>query len=111
MKKTLREQIERIHTLTYGKKIIKEGFLDDLLGREVDEQDSVASKIDNSKKADAVGKDEQGKEVADPKLLEDFYNTFEKAAASGGLKQQSGGSMVYAKEVESMQIALVLLGY
>jgi peptidoglycan hydrolase-like protein with peptidoglycan-binding domain len=117
MKKTLREQIERIHTLTYGKKIVKEGFLDDLLGRkekEVDEQtppDDPASKIDNSKKADAVGKDEQGKNVADPKLLEDFYNTFEKAIDSGGLKQQSGGSMQYAKEVESMQIALVLLGY
>ena len=79
--------------------------------RQVDEQESPASKIDNSKKADAVGKDELGKEIADPKLLEDFYNTFEKAAASGGLKQQSGGSMTYAKEVESMQIALVLLGY
>lgn len=108
MKKSLREQIERIYTLTYGKNLVKEGFLDDLLGREVDEQTKT---IDEPKKADNVGKDNQGNIIADDKLVQDFYATFEKAIASGGLKQQSQGSMLYQKEVESMQIGLTLLGY
>ena len=50
MKKTLREELERIHTLTYGKKVIEEqGFLDNLLtkvGLKKDEK-----KVDDPKKA------------------------------------------------------------
>jgi murein DD-endopeptidase MepM/ murein hydrolase activator NlpD len=107
MKKTLKEQLERIHTLTYGKKVIKEGFLDDLFGKkDVDEQSAT-----DSKKSDVVGKDNQGKQIDDSKLVDDFYNTFDKAISSGGLKQQNYGSMAYQKEVESMQIGLMLLGY
>lgn len=109
MKKSLREQIERIHTLTYGKTLIKEGFLDDLLGREVDEQSS--QKIDSPKLADKVGTDTQGKKIEDTKLVEDFYNTIQNAISNGGLSQQNSGSMNYQKEVESMQVALMLLGY
>lgn len=43
--------------------------------------------------------------------LSDFYKTLESAAEKGGLKQQPYGDMTYKKEVESLQIALVLLGY
>ena len=109
MKKSLREQIERIHTLTYGKKVVKEGFLDDLLGKEVDEQST--QKIDDPKLADKVGTDSQGKKIDDTKLVDDFYNTIQNAISSGGLSQQNSGSMNYQKEVESMQIALMMLGY
>jgi len=107
MKKTLKEQLERIHTLTYGKKVIKEGFLDDLFGKkDVDEQSAT-----DSKKSDVVGKDNQGKQIDNSKLVEDFYATIENAISSGGLKQEGLGSMQYKKEVESMQIALSLLGF
>lgn len=43
--------------------------------------------------------------------LSDFYKTLNSAAEKGGLKQQSSGSMTYQKEVESLQIGLILLGY
>ena len=32
MKQTLTEQIKRIHVLTYGKSLLKENIVDDLLG-------------------------------------------------------------------------------
>lgn len=57
--------------------------------------------VDNPKKADLVEKD-----------VEDFFKTLEEVAKkSEGLKQQPFGSMVYKKEVETVQIALLLLGY
>lgn len=43
--------------------------------------------------------------------LSDFYTTLESAAKKGGLEQQSYGDMTYQKEVESLQIGLILLGY
>lgn len=96
-KKTLKEEIERIHSITYGKKIIYEQeFLDKIskfLGGET-------NKVDDPKKADFVSTD-----------VNDFYKTLESASTSGGLKQQEHGSMVYQKEVEAMQIALEILGY
>ena len=99
MKKTLREELERIHTLTYGKKVIEEqGFLDNLLtkvGLKKDEK-----KVDDPKKADLVSDD-----------LKAFYDTLQKAADGGGISQQESGSMTFQKEVESMQIGLILLGY
>jgi peptidoglycan hydrolase-like protein with peptidoglycan-binding domain len=57
-------------------------------------------KVDDPKKADLVNKD-----------VEDFFKTLEEASKSGGLKQQSSGSMSYQKAVESLQIGLTILGY
>jgi murein DD-endopeptidase MepM/ murein hydrolase activator NlpD len=97
MKKTLTEELERIHTITYGKKVIEEqGFLDKILKGIGLKKD----KVDDPKKADFVSED-----------VQEFYDTLERAAEQGGISQQSGGSMSFQKEVESMQIGLVLLGY
>jgi peptidoglycan hydrolase-like protein with peptidoglycan-binding domain len=106
-KRSLLEEIKRIQEITYGEKVTKDGFVGNLLR----EQTTPVSNMNNAQKADAANKDDQGNQVADPKLVENFYNTFEKAIASGGISQKQAGSMLYEKEVESMQIALVLLGY
>jgi murein DD-endopeptidase MepM/ murein hydrolase activator NlpD len=97
MKNNLREQLERIHRLNYGNKVIKEGFLDFLMGRK--DKDS-EQKIDDPKKADFVSSD-----------VNDFFSSLQKAADGDGLSQQQRGSITYQKEVESMQIGLMLLGY
>lgn len=89
MKKTLKEELERIHTITYGQKVIEEGFLDRLFGKK-----------DDPKKADVVSDD-----------VSDFYKTLEKEIESNGLSQQEKGSYTFQKGVESMQIGLILLGY
>lgn len=97
MKKSLTEELERIHTLTYGKKVLEEqGFLDKILK-------SVGLKKykdDDPKKADLVSDD-----------VNEFFDTLENASKSGGLSQQQKGSMTFQKGVESMQIGLILLGY
>jgi len=88
MKKTLKEELERIHTLTYGKTTgptLVEGLF------------SEESK--DSKKADTV-----------PPDVQEFFDTLENAITGGGLSQQSG-SYEFVKGVESMQIGLTLLGY
>jgi len=99
MKRSLTEELERIHTITYGKKVIEEqGFLDKLLkgvGLKKDDK-----KIDDPKKADLLSDD-----------VSVFFDTLESAADGGGISQQEKGSMSFQKEVESMQIGLVLLGY
>jgi hypothetical protein len=97
MKNNLREQLERIHRLNYGNKVIKEGFLDFLMGKK--DKDS-EQKIDDPKKADLVSSD-----------VNDFFLSLQKAADGDGLSQQQRGSITYQKEVESMQIGLMLLGY
>jgi len=97
MKKTLKEELFRIHQITYGKELIKEGFIDDILQKVGG--DKTEKTIDDPKKADLVSTD-----------VAEFFNTLEDAANSGGLKQQSG-QMSYQKNVESMQIGLMLLGY
>lgn len=89
MKKTLKEEIQRIHEITYGKKVVNEGFLDRLFGKK-----------DEPKKADTVSDD-----------VNDFFNTLEKEKESNGLSQQEKGSYSFQKGVESMQIGLILLGY
>jgi len=98
-KRTLQEEIDRIHTITYGKKVL---FEDELLDKllQGDSSPNPVSKIDDPTKADLVSND-----------VQDFYNTIQKSIENGGLKQQSLGSMTYQKEVESMQIGLMLLGY
>ena len=94
MKKSLQEDLKRIHTLTYGSEVINEGFLDNIL------KAVGIKKTDDPKKADLVSDDVQS-----------FYTTLEDAAGSGGLSQQQGGGMSFQKGVESMQIGLKLLGY
>lgn len=89
MKKTLKEEIQRIHEITYGKEVVSEGFLDRLFGKK-----------DEPKKADVVSDD-----------VNDFFNTLEKEKQSNGLSQQEKGSYSFQKGVESMQIGLILLGY
>ena len=99
MKKTLVEELERIHSTTYGKEMIQEQkILDKILstvglGNET-------KKVDDPKKADLVSDD-----------VNDFYQNLELGKKSGGISQQERGSMSFQKEVESMQIGLMLLGY
>lgn len=94
MKKSLQEDLKRIHTLTYGSEVINEGFLDNIL------KAVGIKKADDPKKADLVSDD-----------VESFYITLEDAANSGGLSQQEKGGMSFQKGVESMQIGLKLIGY
>jgi murein DD-endopeptidase MepM/ murein hydrolase activator NlpD len=95
MKRTLSEELERIHSITYGKEVInEEGFLDKLL------QKVGLKKSDDPKKADLVSDD-----------VDQFFKTLEDSANSGGLSQQEKGSMSFQKGAESMQIGLILLGY
>jgi hypothetical protein len=88
MKNNLREQLERMHRLNYGKKVINEGFLDTIFGKKDD------------KKADTV----------EPNVQK-FFETLETASKGNGITQQERGSMTFQKEVETMQIGLILLGY
>ncbi len=93
MKRNLTEELKRIHTITYGKNITEEdSFLDKILK-------GVGLK-DDPKKADVASKD-----------VDVFFKTLEDVANSGGISQQSKGSMKFQKEVESLQIGLILLGY
>ena len=96
MKKTLQEELQRIHEITYGKDVINEQFVDNLLNKI---GIGGEKKVDDPKKADLVTPD-----------VMDFFNTIQ-SSISGGLSQQQLGSMTYQKGVESMQIGLILLGY
>ena len=95
MKRPFNEQLSRIYKLTYGKNIIKETILDDLISRI---QNPTTNKIDDPRKADFVSRD-----------VKDFYDTLD--SIDRPLFQQEHGSMQYQKEVETVQIALLLLGY
>ena len=92
MKKNLIEQLERIHRLNYGKEVIKEGFLDDIL------KATGLKKTDDPKKADLVGED-----------VEEFFNTLD--SIDSPIFQKNLGNMEYQKDVESVQIGLIILGY
>lgn len=95
MKKTLTEELVRIHSLTYGKNITEaDGFLDRLLKR------IGVKKEDDPKKADFVSDDVQA-----------FFDVLKDAADRGGISQQNKGSMTFQKDIESIQIGLTLLGY
>lgn len=101
MKKlTLSEELKRIHTLTYGT-IVEDDYINKLINPiNPDKKELEKPKVDDPKKADFVSGD-----------VQDFFNSLQKGVDQGGLKQQSLGSMEYQKEVESMQIGLILLGY
>lgn len=92
MKKSLIEQLERMHRLNYGKEVIKEGFLDNIL------KATGLKKADDPKKADLVTAD-----------VEDFYQTLENIDSP--LFQKSVGNMEYQKDVESVQVGLTILGF
>lgn len=95
MKKTLTEELIRMHTMTYGKQVVEEeGFVDRFL------KTIGVRKKDDPKKADLVDND-----------VNDFYKTLETASEGEGITQQQKGGMQFQKEVESMQIGLILLGY
>ena len=107
MKRILKEQLERIHRLNYGSKAINEGFLDSIFGGDNKETKT----LDDPKRADLVGKDVEGKKLPTQDIVDDFYKTLDESISSGGLTQQSKGSMTYQKGVETMQISLILVGY
>ena len=95
-KRTLKEELERIHSITYGKKVLLE---DDLLTKLIQGGDTNAIKpMDDPTKADYVDND-----VA--KFLTDLKSIKQPVS------QQKLGSMQHQKEVETIQIGLVLLGY
>lgn len=102
MKKSLQEDLKRIHELTYGKSFLNEeednGFLSKVLKKVGLKKDDIIGK--NPKKADEVGDN-----------VKEFYKNLDDAIAAGGLSQQQHGSMTYQAQVESMQIGLILLGY
>ena len=89
MKRTLKEELSRIHEITYGKTIILEASIWDVF----------TGKKQDNKLADKVEPD-----------VQDFYTSLETAAKTG-LSQKQAGQMDYQKEVETMQIGLELLGY
>ena len=102
MKKSLQEDLKRIHELTYGKSFLNEqednGFLSKVLKKVGLKRDDIIGK--DPKKADEVGDN-----------VKEFYKNLDDAIAAGGLSQQQRGSMTYQAQVESMQIGLILLGY
>ena len=102
MKRSLQEDLIRIHELTYGKSFLNEqedtGFLSKVLKNIGINKDDITN--DDPKKAD---------EVSDSVV--EFYKNLDDAIAAGGLSQQQQGSMTYQAQVESMQIGLILLGY
>jgi peptidoglycan hydrolase-like protein with peptidoglycan-binding domain len=94
MKKILQEDLQRIHRLNYKREPINEQFWDKL-------KDKLGfKKIDDSGKADLVSDD-----------VDAFYKTLENLTKTDGLTQQEGNQISYQKDVETMQMALVLLGY
>ncbi len=98
-KPNLIEEIKRFHEVSGNSNVISEDFLDDLLkkvGLKSDEKDK--KKEDDPKKADLVSDD-----------VKEFYSTLENVKSN--LNQQSAGNYEYQKEVESVQIGLMILGY
>lgn len=87
MKKNLTENLKRIHTLLYGKSLLKEDVIDSIVGK------ADPKKVDEPNKADDV-----------TTKVKDFLDTLE--GFNGTLTQQEYGTMSFQKEVETVQIAL-----
>ena len=94
MKRLLQENLERIHRLNYKNQSLNEDFWEKL------QKKIGVTKVDDPAKADLVSSD-----------VEAFYDTLDKLSTSDGLSQQKSGQISYQKDVETMQMALVLLGY
>lgn len=90
MKKTLIENLRRIHTLTYGKEksnlIVENYVFYPLEEEDEDKADEVTGEVN------------------------DFFKSLE-VSKEDGLSVEEVGSMEYKKSVESLQIGLILLGY
>ena len=97
MKRSLKEELERIHSISYGKNVILEdNFINSLLNPiKGIEQKHVS---DDPKKADLLNND--------PK---NFFTNLKNIDHS--VEQEESGTMEWHKEVETIQIALELLGY
>ena len=87
----LKENLERIHSLTYGNEKAKV-LTEWIFGREEEKED-------DPQKADEVSDD-----------VKEFFDTLE-SVSSSGLSQEVVGSIEYKKSVESLQIGLIMLGY
>jgi peptidoglycan hydrolase-like protein with peptidoglycan-binding domain len=94
MKRILQEDLQRIHRLNYKSEPVNEQFWDKL------KQKLGFKKIDTAGKADLVSSD-----------VDEFYKTLEDLSKTDGLTQQEGNQISYQKDVETMQMALMLLGY
>jgi peptidoglycan hydrolase-like protein with peptidoglycan-binding domain len=94
-KRTLKEEIERIRTITYGKNVL---FENDFLNTLVQGVDNNVKPYDDPEKADFVDDNVR-------KFLNDLKSIDHEVS------EQKLGTMEYQKEVELIQIGLVLLGY
>ena len=96
-KRTLKEEIERIHTITYGKKVLVE---DETLNKILlgTNTQTTTSTYDDPAKADYVDDD-----------VTKYFN--ELKSIDHSVTEQVLGTMQYQKEVELIQIGLILLGY
>ena len=100
-KRTLLEEIKRIQEITYGSILNEDfgsGWVGDVVSRLSHSAQDVIKKFDEPTKADYVTDD-----------VNDFFKTLE--SIDSPVYQQSYGSMTVQKEVESIQIGLLLLGY
>jgi len=97
MKRSLQEELEKIHSITYGKKVINEGIIDTIL-QKVGLKKSDGKKEDDPTKADFVSDD-----------VKQFFSTLENIKTD--IQQQTSGGYEYQKDVESVQIGLKILGY
>ena len=87
MRKNLNEDLKRIHRLIYGKSLIKEDTVDNIVAKPNPE------KVDDPNKADLVSNNLYG-----------FLNTLK--GINKTFEEQPYGKMVYQKEIETVQIAL-----
>jgi hypothetical protein len=95
-KRTLKEELERIHSITYGKKVLLEDDTINKILQGVSPNDTPT--YDDPAKADFVDDD-----------VNKFYQDLE--SIDHEVSEQKFGTMEYQKEVELIQIGLVLLGY
>lgn len=96
MKRTLEEEVRRIHEITYGEDLLNEQNLLSRIWNKI--TGGSEKKIDDPTKADLVSDD-----------VKEFFQTLENIKKP--VSQQQRGSMSYQKDVETIQIGLELLGY
>lgn len=96
MKRTLEEEIRRIHEITYGPQVISEENVLSKIWNKITGKSE--TKVDDPTKADMVSDD-----------VKEFFDTLRNI--NSDISQQKKGNMNYQKDVESVQIALELLGY
>ena len=98
-KNLIKEELKRIHSLTYGEKVLSEQeWWDNIIDFLKPKKNQ--KKQDDPKKADFLSSD-----------VDQFFSILEEVKDSGGLVQQTSGSYEYQIGVEAMQVALILLGY